>query len=416
MCKWLKQSYLFILLFFTLTGALLYIGQSLVISVLAGVIVSMLSLYIRKIELDILNSPSTEEKDVTDPEDITESSTNKDHVTIDLEHREEILSGIMRRARIASIIGTIFALLLAGGLVSGTVWYSNCERYIPQGTALWKYHSTCKSNQAKETFHQQPARPSFVTGGTPIEGIRALEEERRRAIEAHNNEFRQNLEREYGAKGLLFDTQTMQPIASDYNVFTIIVPEDTSDAAERLIGEYNILILDVLRSVKFPSSLLQQAVVGLVSPTFKGGDVAVSRPGGLTSIYRLPANSPHGVTITPETAIFIFGSALGDRFKATFAHELGHVLANDFTSADWIEWARIRGAPTQQYATEWQSKASEDFAEEFKRYSNDYQGDPSIWGNKTAWGSDSWSFWTKPNEPAPQEVQDFIRTRLNRSQ
>jgi hypothetical protein len=132
-------------------------------------------------------------------------------------------------------------------------------------------------------------------------------------------------------------------------------------------------------------------VVGIISPTFEGGNVTI----GNINFQNIPKTtygpgSTEGITYSTSDAargIFLPAYTLQTEFYPTLTHELGHVLAKKLTSGDWIEWARLRGAPNTNYSDSvWAIKPEEDFAEAYKAVFGNHQGDSSLWENKTSWG------------------------------
>lgn len=312
---------------------------------------------------------------------------------------EEDEKKISRKATIYSILIVLGFIALLIGLFLGFVYYSSCSVYAPENTSFISTIKHCSENEKVAVENNFGSFNPFQVN----------EDVRRK-----NEEFLSGLQSEFGELGLLFDVRSQSPISSTYKIYTTIFPTDDSENAKTLLKQYSEEIVATLTKAEIPNSLVNNLVLGLISPTFEGGQVAVLRSGGATR-YELPKKSAHGIAFTGSgnNTIFIFGTALGDSFRATLLHEIGHLLSENFTSADWIEWAKIRNAPDGFAMSDWESSAEEDFAEEFKRYANDYEGDQSIWANKTAWNSDySWMFSNNSSTVASKEVQDFIKKHL----
>ncbi len=312
---------------------------------------------------------------------------------------EEEVKKINRKATIYSILTALGFITLLVALFFGFIYYSSCSTYAPENTSFIDTIRFCSENEKTAVENNFGSFNPFQPNEDVIR---------------KNNEFLSNLQSEFGEKGLLFDIRSQSPISNTYKIYTTIFPSDNSDTAKALLEQYNEEILTTLSQVDFPSVLINGLVLGLISPTFEGGQIAVFKNNGVMR-YELPKKSAHGIAFTGSgnNAIFIFGTALGDSFKATFLHELGHILSANFTSADWIEWAKIRNAPNGLAMSEWESSAKEDFAEEFKRFANNYKGDERIWGNQTAWNTSySWMFSSTPSSESSKEVQDFIRKHL----
>lgn len=323
--------------------------------------------------------------------------TEEEIKSVDLS--DEDVKKINRKATIYSILIALGFIALLVALFFGFVYYSSCSTYAPENTSFINTIRYCSENEKTAIENNFGSFNPF-----PSEDVIRK-----------NNEFLSNLQSEFGEKGLLFDMRSQSPISNTYRIYTTIIPSDNSENAKALLKQYNEEILATISQAEFPNSLVNGLVLGLISPTFEGGQVAVLKSSGAIQ-YELPKKSAHGIAFTGSgnNAIFIFGTALGDSFKATLLHELGHLLSANFTSADWIEWAKIRNAPNDYAFSDWESSSKEDFAEEFKRYANDYKGDQSIWGNNTAWNTDhSWMFSNTNSSEASKEVQDFIKKHLS---
>lgn len=212
----------------------------------------------------------------------------------------------------------------------------------------------------------------------------------------------------------IYDLRTTATLSDKYNVRLLLVPNDTSEKARNILDQYRAESAAMLERIKFPPVLIEGIVVGIVSPIYNGGLVVVK---GKNTEYNLPAKGAHGITFE-DGSIFIYGDALAERFLATLAHELGHIVSRKFTTADWVEWSSIRGTKDTQgiLGTEWEQSVEEDFAEEFKRYAGGYKGEPNIWENQTAWGEGGYFYrelgFVETITPASAEVQAFITERL----
>lgn len=216
--------------------------------------------------------------------------------------------------------------------------------------------------------------------------------------------------------------------ADEYRVIFTSVPIDNSDAGRKALQPYLDQSLAYLRWLHFPKSLMDGMVIGIISPTFQGGDVSIGREIFNISKTTYGPGSTEGITFASSNrayGIFFPAYMLQSGFYATLTHELGHVIAKQMTSADWIKWAVLRGAPNTNYSNDtWETTPEEDFAEEYKVAFGNHQGDPKSWENRTSWGKRQCT----PEEmvertyfgsclvdtPAPAQVIAFMREILKR--
>jgi hypothetical protein len=211
----------------------------------------------------------------------------------------------------------------------------------------------------------------------------------------------------------LFSINKENYLSEEYHVQVVFVPEDNSVEGLKLLDKYKKETTELLNGISFPSRLIENVAFGIVSPTFKGGDVYIG-----SRKFDLPeGKNVHGRTY-PDGSIFVYGGSLEGWYKATLAHELGHVLSRNFTTTDWINWASLRGEKDSRgvLGNDWEYSIEEDFSEEFKKYTNNYLGNPDIWGNQTAWGESGYFYRAIGSNTEIIEtpgVREFIKNKLN---
>lgn len=207
-----------------------------------------------------------------------------------------------------------------------------------------------------------------------------------------------------------------------YKMRIMFIPDDKSQAGNELLEEYRIETLTLFESIPLSASMVEGVVLGLVSPIYTESTVNI-----LGRTYNLPpSDSTHG-SLHSSGSIFIYQSSFDkERYRATLAHELGHLLARSFTTADWIKWTSLRGEKDSlgTLGTGWEKSVEEDFAEEFKKYVNDYKGDPNVWGNQTAWGESGYFYRVTnqikqvvhPSEETITFIEDKLAERIEQQE